>query len=117
MVHQASNQGLKEYLCVCPNAHFWFQLLSLSLLLPLAGINGPLTLHSQPVRLLPFHVLCFCHWQTDQGIKNVPVDRAAVLAGVDPDYGIKDLYNAIEAGQHVSYAMYVCACMCVCMYV
>ena len=30
------------------------------------------------------------------------MDRAAVLAGVDPDYGIKDLYNAIEGGNFVS---------------
>lgn len=52
-------------------------------------------------------VYCKFVYKTDQGIKNVPVDRAAVLAGVDPDYGIKDLYNAIEAGQYPSWSMYI----------
>ncbi len=40
--------------------------------------------------------------QTDQGIKNILPDRAAVLAGTDPDYGIKDLYEAIANGNYVS---------------
>ncbi len=40
--------------------------------------------------------------QTDQGIHNFSVDRAAVLAGSQPDYGITDLFEAIAKGDHVS---------------
>ena len=42
------------------------------------------------------------HSQTDQGIKNLSVDRAAYLAGNDPDYGLKDLFEAIATGNFVS---------------
>ncbi len=42
------------------------------------------------------------HTQTDQGIKNIMPDRAGVLAGTEPDYGIQDLFNAIAAGNPVS---------------
>lgn len=31
----------------------------------------------------------------------MPVDKAAVLAGTNPDYGIQDLYNAIASGNPV----------------
>ena len=40
--------------------------------------------------------------QTDQGIKNLSVDRAAYLSGVDPDYSLKDLYEAIANRNFVS---------------
>ena len=42
-----------------------------------------------------------CISQTDQGIKNCPVDKAATLAGTNPDYGIQDLYDAIASGNPV----------------
>ena len=45
--------------------------------------------------------------QTDQGIRNLSVDRAAELAGTQPDYSITDLFKAIASGQFVS-RMYVC---------
>ncbi|XP_017879786.1 catalase [Ceratina calcarata] len=38
---------------------------------------------------------CKFHYKTDQGIKNLPVEKAAELASSDPDYSIRDLYNAI----------------------
>lgn len=41
-------------------------------------------------------------WQTDQGIKCLGVDKAGELAGSDPDYGIKDLYEAIATNNFVS---------------
>ena len=40
--------------------------------------------------------------QTDQGIKNLGVHKAGQLAGDDPDYGIKDLFEAIARGNCVS---------------
>ena len=40
--------------------------------------------------------------QTDQGIKNLPVEKAGELAGSDPDYSNRDLYNAIANGNPVS---------------
>ncbi|KFM80301.1 Catalase, partial [Stegodyphus mimosarum] len=52
-------------------------------------------------------VYCKFHYKTDQGIKNVPVEKANELAGSDPDYAIRDLYNAIEAGDYPSYTMYI----------
>ena len=39
--------------------------------------------------------------QTDQGIKNIPVDEAGRLAGSNPDYSIQDLYEAIATGNFV----------------
>ncbi|XP_076388199.1 catalase isoform X2 [Megachile rotundata] len=42
-------------------------------------------------------VYCKFHYKTDQGIKNIPVDKAAELSASDPDYSIRDLYNAIAS--------------------
>ncbi len=47
------------------------------------------------------------HFKTDQGVKNMPVELADKLAGSDPDYSIRDLYNAIANGQHPSWTVYV----------
>lgn len=33
------------------------------------------------------------HFKTDQGIKNLSVAEADRLAGADPEYAIRDLYN------------------------
>lgn len=52
-------------------------------------------------------VYCKFHYKTDQGIKNVPVEKANELAGSDPDYSIRDLYNAIESGNYPSYTFYI----------
>jgi catalase len=47
------------------------------------------------------------HAKTDQGIKNLDVDRAGELAGSDPDYSIRDLYNAIASGNYPSWTFYI----------
>jgi hypothetical protein len=39
--------------------------------------------------------------QTDQGIKNFTAEEADSLAGKDPDYATRDLFNSIESGQYV----------------
>lgn len=47
------------------------------------------------------------HFKTDQGIKNLPADVADRIAGSDPDYAIRDLYNAIENKDFPSWTLYV----------
>jgi len=38
------------------------------------------------------------HFKSGQGIRNLSVAEADRLAGADPDYSIRDLYNAIAVG-------------------
>ena len=38
----------------------------------------------------------------DQGIKNLDVVEAVQMVGADPDYSIKDLFEAIATGNFVS---------------
>lgn len=52
-------------------------------------------------------VYCKFHYKTDQGIKNLSAKRADELSGSDPDYAIRDLYNAILSGNYPSYTMYI----------
>ncbi|KAI8063717.1 catalase [Gilbertella persicaria] len=47
------------------------------------------------------------HFKTDQGIKNLKADKAAQLAGTDPDYATRDLFNAIERGEYPSWTVYI----------
>lgn len=47
------------------------------------------------------------HYKTNQGIKNLPVEKAAELASTDPDYSIRDLYNAIAKGDFPSWSFYI----------
>ena len=47
------------------------------------------------------------HFKSMQGIKNLPPEKAAQLAGSDPDYAGRDLFEAIEAGQFPSWKMMV----------
>ncbi|CAK1554919.1 unnamed protein product [Leptosia nina] len=47
------------------------------------------------------------HFKSDQGIKNLPVDKAAELASTDPDYSIRDLYNAISKGEFPSWTLHI----------
>ncbi|XP_045784256.1 catalase [Maniola jurtina] len=47
------------------------------------------------------------HYKTDQGIKNLPVDKAGELASTDPDYSIRDLYNAIGRGEFPTWTFYI----------
>lgn len=53
----------------------------------------------------PFY--CKFHYKTDQKIKNISVDDAANLASSDPDYGLRDLYNAIAKGDYPSWSFSV----------
>ncbi|KAL3275580.1 hypothetical protein HHI36_020335 [Cryptolaemus montrouzieri] len=52
-------------------------------------------------------VYCKFHYKTDQGIKNLDVQKAEDLSGTDPDYSIRDLYNAISKGQYPSWTFYI----------
>jgi catalase len=47
------------------------------------------------------------HFKTDQGIRNLPVAKADALASSDPDYSIRDLYNAIAEGEYPSWTVYI----------
>lgn len=47
------------------------------------------------------------HFKTDQGIRNLHPSRAAELEGEDPDYAIRDLYNAIATGNFPSWTAYL----------
>jgi catalase len=38
------------------------------------------------------------HFLTQQGIKNLSADQATRIAGTDPDYAQRDLFNAITSG-------------------
>lgn len=52
-------------------------------------------------------VYCKFHYKTDQGIKNLPVAEAARLTQEDPDYGVRDLFNAIAQGNYPSWTFYI----------
>ena len=57
--------------------------------------------------------------KTDQGIKNILAADAGVLAGSDPDYSIRDLYEAIAKGNYVSRIQQIhcpSACVYTCVY-
>lgn len=45
------------------------------------------------------------HLKVDQGIKNLMADKADDLAGSDPDYANRDLFNAIADGNFPSWTM------------
>lgn len=47
------------------------------------------------------------HLKTDQGIRNLSAEEAGRLTGTDPDYAIRDLYNAIAQGRSPSWTLYV----------
>ena len=47
------------------------------------------------------------HFKTDQGIKCLTHEKATEIAGVDPDYATKDLFEAIEKGDFPSWTFYV----------
>ena len=47
------------------------------------------------------------HFKTDQGIKNLPAEEAERLSASDPDYAIRDLYNAIGSSDFPSWTLYI----------
>ncbi|XP_024085312.1 catalase-like [Cimex lectularius] len=52
-------------------------------------------------------VYCKFHVKTNQGIKNLSADVADRLAGEDPEYATRDLYNAIASGNFPSWTFYI----------
>lgn len=49
----------------------------------------------------------FLSFQTDQGIKCLSAEQADKLSSTDPDYAIRDLYNAISEGNFPSWSVNV----------
>jgi catalase len=47
------------------------------------------------------------HFKTNQGVKSIDAERAAALTGTDPDYAIRDLYNAIQKAEYPSWTLYI----------
>ncbi|KAF5533354.1 catalase isozyme P [Fusarium napiforme] len=47
------------------------------------------------------------HFKPDDGIKNLSQEDAVRLAGEEPDYHIKDMYNSIERGDYPTWTMYL----------
>jgi len=52
-------------------------------------------------------VYCKFHLKTDQGIRNLPAEKAGELEGKEPDYAIKDLFTSISEGKFPSWTMYI----------
>jgi len=52
-------------------------------------------------------VYCKFHYKTDQGIKCFDRQQADEMAKQDPDYAIRDLFNAISEGNFPSWTMYI----------
>lgn len=50
---------------------------------------------------------CKFHYKTNQGIRTLDVEKAEHLSAADPDYSIRDLFNAIADGNYPSYTMYI----------
>ncbi|OCT83779.1 hypothetical protein XELAEV_18021918mg, partial [Xenopus laevis] len=48
---------------------------------------------------------CKFHYKTDQGIKNLTREEAKVVAGKDPDYSLRDLFEAIKKGDYPSWTL------------
>ncbi|MFN2337854.1 MAG: catalase [Gammaproteobacteria bacterium] len=47
------------------------------------------------------------HFKTDQGIEFLTQEEADHLAGADGDYHVRDLFNAIQRGDHPSWTLHV----------
>lgn len=47
------------------------------------------------------------HFKTNQGIKNFTAEEASTLAGSDPDYATRDLFESIEKGNFPSWTLKV----------
>lgn len=47
------------------------------------------------------------HYKTDQGIKCFDRHQADEMAKQDPDFSIRDMYNAIASGDNPKYTMYI----------
>lgn len=47
------------------------------------------------------------HIKPDAGVTNLPAEEALRLAGAEPDYHVKDLFDAIEKGDYPTYTLSV----------
>jgi hypothetical protein len=47
------------------------------------------------------------HWKPEGGIQTLDSETAARLAGTDPDYHVKDIFNAIEKGDYPTWLLYI----------
>lgn len=47
------------------------------------------------------------HFRTNQGIKNLTMEEAAEIAGKDPDFSRRDLFESIENGEFPSWNLYI----------
>ncbi|KAM4721305.1 catalase-like [Rhinophrynus dorsalis] len=50
-------------------------------------------------------VYCRFNYKTNQGLKFLTPEKAMALAGSDPDYALRDLYNAIARGDFPSWTL------------
>eukprot|EP00164_Ancoracysta_twista_P004349 GFYU01005858.1.p2 GENE.GFYU01005858.1~~GFYU01005858.1.p2 ORF type:complete len:513 (-),score=183.87 GFYU01005858.1:130-1668(-) len=50
---------------------------------------------------------CKWHYKTDAGIQNLPQDVADKIAGTDPDFATRDLYNHIASGKTATWTVCV----------
>ncbi|EEZ97708.2 Catalase-like Protein [Tribolium castaneum] len=53
----------------------------------------------------PFY--CKFHYLTNQGIRTLGSSKATEIAGQDPDFHTRDLYNAIATGNYPSWSFYI----------
>lgn len=47
------------------------------------------------------------HFKPDAGVENLTDEESVRLAGEEPDFHVKDLYNAIEKGDYPTWTMYL----------
>lgn len=52
-------------------------------------------------------VYCKFHFKTDNGSQNLTPEKAGELSGNDPDYAIRDLYNAIKTENYPSWSLFI----------
>jgi catalase len=57
--------------------------------------------HESKIHFAKFHI------KTDQKIKNLTGEKAKELAGTDPDYATRDLFDAISKGNFPSWTVYI----------
>ncbi|PSN53034.1 Catalase, partial [Blattella germanica] len=75
----------------------------------LVGNNTPIFFIRDPI-LFPVFIHTqkrnpATHLKSNQGIKNLFAEKAHELSANDPDYSIRDLYNAIAKGEYPSWTM------------
>ncbi|XP_018320838.1 catalase-like [Agrilus planipennis] len=51
------------------------------------------------------HFYCKFHYLSNQGLRNLTAARAQQLQAEDPEYAIRDLYNAIRSGNYPSWTL------------